>query len=247
MAPKRRDFLKLAGITGAGLALYPLMGCGGSEDSVSQPEEFTGPFTLPGLGYEYSALEPFIDAETMEIHHSRHHQGYVANLNKAIGENSTFNRLDLEAICASVKPDETAIRNNSGGHWNHSRFWKWISPGGAKGPGADLEGAITADFGSREAMLTELTEAAKSRFGSGWAWVSLGQDGKLFISSTPNQDNPLMREVAERTGTPIVGIDVWEHAYYLKYQNRRPDYIQAMSGLINWDVVTSDYLAAVGR
>lgn len=182
----------------------------------------------------------------MEIHHGKHHAAYVSNLNKALESGGAYSGLTLEEINASVKPGDAAVRNNAGGHYNHSAFWRWIRPGGAPKPQGALLSAIVASFGSEEAFRNQFTEAAKARFGSGWAWLARDADGKLFVTSTANQDNPLMRQVTDRPGRPVLGIDVWEHAYYLKYQNRRPDYIAAFMGLINWDVVAADLEAAGG-
>ena len=204
--------------------------------------------TLPELGYDYDKLEPLIDARTMEIHHSKHHNAYVTNLNTALA-----GKPDLEAKSAGeliadlgAVPEDirTAVRNNGGGHVNHTFFFKLIAPGGAKTPTGEVQSAIEESFGSFEAFKEAFTKAATTRFGSGWAWL-LVQDGKLVVSSTPNQDNPLM-DVAEVKGTPILGLDVWEHAYYLNYQNRRPDYITAFWNVINWNEV-GKRLAAVKK
>jgi superoxide dismutase, Fe-Mn family len=191
------------------------------------------PFSLPALPYAYNALEPFIDAQTMEIHHSKHHQAYVTNLNKAVvGTPNEFT--PLVDIIKNISKSSMAIRNNGGGHWNHSFFWEILSPK-ATAPSDTLMSMINRDFGSLEKMQSDFNAAATSRFGSGWAWLIV-QDNKLKICSTPNQDNPLM-DVAEVKGTPILGLDVWEHAYYLKYQNKRSDYIKAFWNIVNWDKV----------
>lgn len=197
-------------------------------------------FTLPALQYATDALEPHIDKLTMEIHHGKHHQAYVDNLNKAIAGTEHENK-SLEELVASAGKISPAVRNNGGGHWNHSFFWELLKPGGSK-PSGKLADAINSSFGSLEALQEKVSTAGATRFGSGWAWLIV-KDGKLEVSSTPNQDNPLM-DVAEVKGTPILGIDVWEHAYYLKYQNKRPDYLKAIWNVINWDKVAEHYAAA---
>nr|WP_255035465.1 superoxide dismutase [Lacihabitans soyangensis] len=197
-------------------------------------------FSLPNLPYAYNALEPFIDAQTMEIHHSKHHQAYVTNLNKAVaGTPNEFT--PLIDIVKNISKSSVAVRNNGGGHWNHSFFWEILSPK-ATTPSDTLMAMINRDFGSLEKMQADFNAAATSRFGSGWAWLIL-QDNKLKISSTPNQDNPLM-DIAEVKGTPILGLDVWEHAYYLKYQNKRADYIKAFWNIVNWDKVEKNLKTA---
>lgn len=194
-------------------------------------------FELPKLSYDYAALEPHIDAKTMEIHHTKHHQAYVDNLNKAI-EGTELEGKSIEEIC-KTGTDKTPVRNNGGGHWNHTFFWDILTPGGSKEPVGNVKQAIE-DFGGFEKFKEVFTEAAKGRFGSGWAWLIKNSNGELEITSTPNQDNPLM-PVAEKQGTPLVGLDVWEHAYYLKYQNKRPDYISAFWNVINWDKVEEKF------
>ena len=191
-------------------------------------------FELPKLGYDYTALEPHIDARTMEIHHSKHHAGYTNNLNGAV-EGTDLAGKSIEDILSGVSGQSTAVRNNGGGFFNHNLYWEVIAPGGAPAPEGVLLDAVNDSFGSIENFQEAFTKAALTRFGSGWAWLVL-QNNKLVVSSTPNQDNPLM-DVAEVQGTPILGIDVWEHAYYLNYQNRRPDYVNAFWNLINWDEV----------
>lgn len=197
--------------------------------------------TLPGLPYAYDALEPHIDARTMEIHHSKHHQAYVDNLNKALagtdGEGKT-----LEELMAGISAYAPAVRNNGGGHYNHSMFWSILGNNGSQ-PTGTLATAINDTFGSLDALIEKMNAAGTTRFGSGWAWLSVN-NGQLQVSSTANQDNPLM-DVAEVKGTPILGIDVWEHAYYLNYQNRRPDYLKAIWNVINWDAVAALYQAAI--
>jgi len=199
-------------------------------------------FTLPSLPYATDALEPHIDKQTMEIHHGKHHQAYVDNLNKAIAgtENENKSLEELVAIAGTLSP---AIRNNGGGHWNHSFFWTILGPNAGGEPTGKLADAIKSTFGSFEEFKEKFNAAGATRFGSGWAWL-LVKGGKLEISSTPNQDNPLM-DVAEVKGTPILGVDVWEHAYYLKYQNRRPDYLKAFWNVVNWDAVSKRYEAAL--
>ena len=194
-------------------------------------------FELPKLPYEYTALEPHIDARTMEIHHSKHHNAYVTNLNKAI-EGTPLASQTIEEILKGVSKASAAVRNNGGGHYNHSLFWKVMKPGGGGLPSGDLATAINRDFGSFDTFKEQFNNAGATRFGSGWAWLIV-HDGKLVVSSSPNQDNPLM-DVAEVKGTPILGLDVWEHAYYLNYQNRRPDYIAAFWNVINWDEVAAN-------
>lgn len=197
-------------------------------------------YKLPDLGYEYDALEPFIDAKTMEIHHSKHHNAYVTNLNAAIDGKSLDNR-SVEELIADLNnvPEAVrgAVRNNGGGHANHSLFWTLLAKEGAKEPKGRLAEAINSTFGSFDAFKTEFENAAKTRFGSGWAWLIVQKDGSLAVTSTPNQDSPLM-PVADKQGTPILGLDVWEHAYYLNYQNRRPDYVAAFWNVVNWDKVS---------
>lgn len=202
--------------------------------------------TLPELGYAYNALEPHIDARTMEIHHTKHHQAYITNLNNAIA-----GKPDLEAksLCeligdlASVPADiRTVVRNNAGGHANHSFFWKVLAPGGTSAPSGDLAASIDKAFGSFDAFKEAFAKAGATRFGSGWAWLVKKDDGTLAVCSTANQDCPCMGEaIAGCTGKPILGLDVWEHAYYLNYQNRRPDYIAAFWNVVNWDVVAANF------
>jgi Fe-Mn family superoxide dismutase len=194
-------------------------------------------FELPALPYAHNALEPHIDAKTMEIHHGKHHQAYVTNLNKAI-EGTEAEKLSIEEICKNISKQPVAVRNNGGGHYNHSLFWKILGPNAGGAPTGELASAIDSTFGSLDALKTQMNTAGATRFGSGWAWL-LVQNGKLVVSSTPNQDNPLM-DIAEVKGTPILGIDVWEHAYYLHYQNRRPDYLTAIWNVINWNQVAQN-------
>lgn len=191
-------------------------------------------FELPKLSYDYTALEPHIDARTMEIHHTKHHAGYTNNLNNAVA-GSALEGKSIEEILKGVSGQSTAVRNNGGGYYNHNLYWEVMAPGGSPNPEGVLLDAIKESFDSVENFREAFVQAAVTRFGSGWAWLVL-QNNKLVVSSTPNQDNPLM-DVAEVQGTPILGVDVWEHAYYLNYQNRRPDYVNAFWNLINWDEV----------
>ncbi|MGE0771488.1 MAG: superoxide dismutase [Cyclobacteriaceae bacterium] len=196
-------------------------------------------FTLPALPYASNALEPHIDARTMEIHHGKHHNAYVTNLNKAI-EGTDLEKLGIEEICKNISKHPVAVRNNGGGHYNHSLFWTIMGPNGGGAPSGALADAINSTFGSFDAFKEKFSNAGATRFGSGWAWLIKDGSGKLAVTSTPNQDNPLM-DVAETKGTPILGLDVWEHAYYLNYQNRRPDYIAAFWNVINWDEVAKRF------
>ena len=194
-------------------------------------------FELPKLNYAYDALEPTIDAKTMEIHYTKHHQAYVDNLNKAI-EGTDLEGKSLEDL-QKIGTDKPVVRNNGGGHFNHSLFWELLTPGGSKEPVGNVKAEIEK-IGGFEKFKEDFSNAAKTRFGSGWAWLVKNADGSVVVSSTPNQDNPLM-PVADVQGTPILGIDVWEHAYYLKYQNKRPDYVAAFFDVINWDKVEELY------
>jgi Fe-Mn family superoxide dismutase len=198
-------------------------------------------FELPSLPYAFNALEPHIDARTMEIHHGKHHNAYVTNLNNAIAGTDLEGK-SLEELM-KVAGSTTAVRNNGGGHWNHSLFWQIISPNGGGKPTGELAEAIDAKFGSFDALKETFNKAAATRFGSGWAWLCIDTKKELCVCSSPNQDNPLM-DVSDCPGTPIMGLDVWEHAYYLHYQNRRPDYIAAFWNLINWEEVSKRYAAA---
>ncbi|MEJ2903940.1 superoxide dismutase [Pedobacter panaciterrae] len=199
-------------------------------------------FELPALPYATDALEPHIDKQTMEIHHGKHHQAYVTNLNKAL-EGKPEASQSIEEIVKNISKFPAAVRNNGGGHYNHSLFWEVIGPNKGGEPKGELAEAINAAFGSFADFKTKFAEAGATRFGSGWAWLSVGADKKLVVSSTPNQDNPLM-DIAEVKGSPILGMDVWEHAYYLKYQNRRPDYIAAFWNVVNWDAVAERFKKA---
>jgi Fe-Mn family superoxide dismutase len=197
-------------------------------------------FTLPALPYAFNALEPHIDARTMEIHHGKHHNTYVTNLNNALAGKPEENS-NIEDICKNISKFPVAVRNNGGGHYNHSFFWTILGPDGAK-PSVAIQDAINSAFGSFDEFKTKFAAAAAGRFGSGWAWLIVDNSGKLQITSTPNQDNPLM-DVAEVQGRPVLGLDVWEHAYYLNYQNRRPDYITAFWNVVNWSEVAKRFSA----
>ncbi|HHM02651.1 MAG TPA: superoxide dismutase [Caldithrix abyssi] len=205
-------------------------------------------FNLPDLPYDFSALEPHIDARTMEIHHGKHHAGYVNNLNNAISGNVGLEDKSLDELIGALSavPSEiqTAVRNNGGGHWNHSFFWKIMSGNGGGRPEGDLAKAMDDAFGSFDAFAEAFKKAGATRFGSGWAWLVLDAGGNLKVGSTANQDNPLM-DISDFKGTPILGVDVWEHAYYLNYQNRRPDYLNAFFNVINWEAVSENFKNAL--
>jgi Fe-Mn family superoxide dismutase len=198
-------------------------------------------FELPALAYATDALEPHIDKMTMEIHHGKHHQAYVDNLNKALAGTDGENK-SIEDIIKNISKYPMAVRNNGGGHFNHTLYWSTMSPNGGGAPSGDLAKAIDAAFGSFDEFKKKFAEAGMTRFGSGWSWLSVA-DGKLQVSSTPNQDNPMM-DIAEVKGTPILGMDVWEHAYYLKYQNKRADYVGAFMNVVNWDAVSELFAKA---
>ncbi|MBI1338059.1 MAG: superoxide dismutase [Phycisphaera sp.] len=208
------------------------------------------PFTLPNLPYAHDALEPAIDKATMEIHHGKHHNAYVTNLNKALEGHADLASKSVADLCAGIgsvpESIRAAVRNNGGGHCNHSLFWTVMAPkgkGGGGEPSGELAGAINAAFGSFANFKQQFTDAATKRFGSGWAWLGV-KDGKLCVCSTPNQDNPLMKGLVDCPCAPILGLDVWEHAYYLKYQNRRPDYIAAFFDVVNWPQVAKNFVSA---
>lgn len=196
-------------------------------------------FTLPALPYAFNALEPHIDARTMEIHHGKHHNAYVTNLNNAIA-GTDAEKLSIEEICQNISKYAAPVRNNGGGHYNHSLFWSIMAPNAGGAPTGKLADAINAAFTSFDEFKTKFNAAATGRFGSGWAWLIKDASGKLAITSTPNQDNPLM-DVADVKGTPLLGLDVWEHAYYLNYQNRRPDYCAAWWNVVNWNEVAKRF------
>ena len=196
-------------------------------------------FELPSLNYSFDALEPHIDTKTMQIHHGKHHAGYTNNLNNAI-KGTDLETMSIEAILAELDLNNAAVRNNGGGFFNHSLFWNVMSPNGGGSPSGDLASAINDSFGSFDEFKSTFSKAAGTRFGSGWAWLCVHPGGKLEVCSTPNQDNPLMKGIG-CGGQPILGLDVWEHAYYLNYQNRRPDYISGFFNVINWDFVSELY------
>ncbi len=204
-------------------------------------------YALPDLPYDFGALEPHIDARTMEIHHGKHHAGYTNNLNTAIDKAPELQGSSLEAILADLgKVPEAvrgAVRNNGGGYWNHTLFWEIMGGGKGGAPTGELAAAIDRDLGGFDAFKAAFAAAAAARFGSGWAWLVVGAGGKLAVGSTPNQDNPLMKGTSDLVGTPILGLDVWEHAYYLHYQNRRPDYIAAWWNVVDWDAVARKFAA----
>ncbi len=198
---------------------------------------------FPELAYAFNALEPHIDAMTMEIHYTRHHKAYFDNLQAAV-KGSEAENTSFESVLKNISKYPVAVRNNGGGHYNHSLFWTILSPNGGGKPQGELLEAINQSFGSFEKLQETFNNAAKTRFGSGWAWLSVAEDQSLIVSSTPNQDNPIM-DVAEVSGSPILGLDVWEHAYYLKYQNKRPDYVNAFWNVINWEEVAKRYKKAL--
>ena len=238
MENSRRDFLKKAAIlSGAALvACTPLKNVAPVTDKKEEEKPGDGPlqFKLDPLPYGYDAMEPYIDKMTMEIHHGKHHQAYVNNLNKALTEQKIYTGT-LPEIIANISKYNTATRNNAGGHWNHTEFWKWMRPNGQRTYAGKIADTINSQFGTLEKFKEQFTDAAMKRFGSGWTWL-IQKDGKLEIVSTPNQDNPLM-DIAEVKGNPVLGLDVWEHAYYLKYQNLRKDYITNWYNIVNWDRV----------
>ncbi|MBL7900447.1 MAG: superoxide dismutase [Bacteroidia bacterium] len=197
-------------------------------------------FELPKLSYAYNALEPHIDARTMEIHHTKHHQAYVTNLNNAVN-GTEMEKQSLEQLMAGISKHPAAVRNNGGGHYNHSLFWEIMMPGADPRPGGEVAAAIEKELGGFDKFKADFIQAGATRFGSGWAWLCVTSNGTLAVCSTPNQDNPLM-DIADCKGQPILGMDVWEHAYYLNYQNRRPDYMNAFFNVINWKKVNELYL-----
>ena len=205
---------------------------------------FSQEWTVPELPYAYEALEPAIDAETMHIHHDKHHLAYVTNLNAAmkLEANQKYAKLHIEQLCAAIDPKDMAIRNNGGGHFNHSFFWNCLAaPSTAGEPSKELSAAIQRDLGGMDNLKKLMTDEGKARFGSGWVWLCKDAKGVLFVTSTANQDNPYMSKVVDKPGTPILGIDVWEHAYYLKYQNKRADYLTAIFTVVNWSFVSERY------
>jgi Fe-Mn family superoxide dismutase len=229
---KRRKFIAAVGtVAAASPFLGTLSSC------ATETKNFGG-HKFPELGYDFNALEPYIDAETMELHYTKHHQGYFNKFMNA-ADGTELLETPMEKIFATINQHSDAVRNNGGGYFNHTLFWESMTPAPADVP-EDLAQSITADFGSFETFKEEFGTAAKTLFGSGWTWLAVGSDDKLFITSTPNQDNPLMN-VAEKQGIPILGIDVWEHAYYLNYQNKRADYVDNFWNIVNWEVVKNRF------
>ena len=246
----RREFLKTGGKAGliAGLSLTALPSFARQFENYGSPAGFTGeliPYEQQPLPYAYTALEPAIDAMTMELHYSKHAATYAKNLADAVKEEGVNTSTEkLATLMSKISKYSAKMRNNGGGHYNHEFFWKSMrAPSGSNAPSGDLQKAIIKDFGSVDAFKTQFSDAGKNRFGSGWAWLVMTKDEKLVVSSTPNQDNPLM-DVAEVKGTPLLGLDVWEHAYYLKYQNKRPDYISAWWSVVNWKKVEQRFQKA---
>ena len=229
---KRRNFIATVGTVAAASPFFGVLGSCASETKAFEGHKF------PELGYDFNALEPYIDAQTMELHYTKHHQAYFNNFMKA-AENTELLETPMEKILAGISGQSAAVRNNGGGFYNHTLFWEVMSPSRVDVPAA-LKQAIESDFGSVEAFKEKFGNAAKTQFGSGWAWLAVDSAGKLFVSSTPNQDNPLM-DVADAKGTPILGLDVWEHAYYLHYQNRRAEYVDNFWNVVNWEVVNNSY------
>jgi Fe-Mn family superoxide dismutase len=249
--PSRRDFLGTIALGAVGAVASSTNATNLAEtlaDKNLLQEKKPMAHTLPDLPYAENALEPSIDALTMNIHRTKHHNAYVTNLNKALEGHADLQAMSAEDLCRNIMqvPESirTAVRNNGGGHWNHSMFWKWMAPKGQGGaPSAELAAAINAAFGSLDGFKEKFAAAGAGRFGSGWAWLCKRADGTVCVCSTPNQDNPLMQGLAECPGTPILGCDVWEHAYYLNYQNRRPDYMKAWWEVVNWNEVNACFSA----
>ncbi|MEQ1744685.1 MAG: superoxide dismutase [Saprospiraceae bacterium] len=242
---EKRTFLKTGFLLSIGAAVAPLVSACSPGKNASAPPKMTlpppkakrsTPFTLPALPYAANALEPHLDKLTMEIHHGKHHQAYVNNLNDAV-QGTTYADYELDDIVARISTADAdkKIRNNAGGHWNHAFFWQIMTPGGNSLQPGQLATAINTTFGSFDKFKSDFSDAAKSVFGSGWAWLCVGKDKGLFITTSPNQDNPLMLQIAPKVGTPVLGLDIWEHAYYLKHQNKRADYIGAFFNVVNWN------------
>ncbi len=225
---KRRSFISAIGTAALAAPVF-----GPLTSFASANTNFEG-HKFPDLGYDFNALEPYIDAQTMELHYTKHHQGYYNNFMSAV-KNSKLAETPLEKIFESISRESETVRNNGGGYYNHTLFWENMTPSQQKIPG-NLTKAIEKDFGSVDSFKEKFSEASKSRFGSGWGWLAMNNSGKLFVTSTPNQDNPLM-DVAKERGVPLLGLDVWEHAYYLKYQNRRAEYVDNFWNIVNWNVV----------
>jgi Fe-Mn family superoxide dismutase len=241
----KREFIKLAGLAGVAALSNPsgVLAAGAPAAATGIITGARAPFELPPLPFAANALEPNIDKTTMEIHHDKHHGAYVKNLNDAVN-GTAFASLKLEEILDKVTEKDKAVRNNGGGHFNHSLFWKLLSPQKTT-PSEKITAAVKSAFGSWETFQQKFGDAAKGVFGSGWAWLIVTPDKKLAIASTPNQDNPLMHQIVKDRGIPVLGLDVWEHAYYLKYQNRRPEYISAFWNVVNWSEVEKLYAAAI--
>lgn len=242
----RREFLSntskaslAIGLVGTGV----LSACSGEVKGDGKEILITG-FTQTALGYDFSALEPHIDAQTMEIHYTKHAASYAKSLGEAVSDETVDTNKPLEDLLAQISKYSTKMRNNGGGHYNHELFWKVMGPNAGGKPSGELAAAIDSSFGSFDEFVSKFDEAAKTRFGSGWAWLVVGADKKLAVGSTPNQDNPLM-DLSDFKGTPLLGLDVWEHAYYLNYQNRRPEYVSAFWNVINWNTVAERYAAAI--
>lgn len=241
----KRKFLGYMAAAPFGLAMLKIVGGAdfiSTAEAAAPTSKPSGPFTLPALPYPYGALSKAIDATTMQIHHGKHHQAYVDNLNKEVASDSKLQGKTIEQIIGSISKYSTAIRNNGGGHWNHTFFWNIMTPEKTEAS-KELTDAINATFGSMDEFKKKFEEAGTKQFGSGWAWLIVNKSGKLEITSTPNQDNPLMDD-AKVKGTPILGNDVWEHAYYLRYQNKRADYLKAWWNVVNWTKVSELYAVA---
>ncbi len=238
---RKRQFIKITGATLAAAMVRPVLSYGSQSENMVYDQDGENIFSLPELAYDYNSLEPYIDARTMEIHHSKHHAGYVNKLNDAL-KGSEYAGKELEEILSEIGPDDTAIRNNGGGHYNHSLFWKVMKPGGGGKPVGEVASAIDRNYGSFDRFVEDFSNAAGTVFGSGWAWLCSDENHNLYILTTPNQDNPLMIKFVKKNGIPILGIDVWEHAYYLKYQNRRSEYIASFFNVINWEEVNRRYV-----
>jgi superoxide dismutase, Fe-Mn family len=247
----RREAIKTASLAAACVATLPVLGAE-SLDSLTAVLNSKAPFALPPLPYAFDALEPHIDARTMEIHHDKHHQAYVTNLNKAIAGNAELERITLKELLVDLTrlPESVraAVQNNGGGHYNHTLFWHMMKKGGGGEPKGELADAINKRFKSFSGFKDEFTKAALGRFGSGWAWLVHEPGKELAVVSTANQDSPVTMTASTRSGVamPLLGIDVWEHAYYLKYQNRRPEYVAAFYNIIDWDFVSERYRSAAG-
>jgi superoxide dismutase, Fe-Mn family len=248
MAPltPRREFLTSSVKAGLGLYLGStfLSSCATSRVTAAIPTQYTTGFTQQPLPYAYNALNEAIDAQTMEIHYSKHAAGYATNLNDAAKAEGVDTTKQVEDVLRNISKYSVKMRNNGGGHYNHELFWKCMSPKSTGKPSGNLASAIDSSFGSFDTFKTQFSDAGKNRFGSGWAWLIIDNDKRLRIGSTPNQDNPLM-DVAEIKGLPLLGLDVWEHAYYLRYQNKRPDYIAAWWKVVNWDYIAQRYQSMI--